>query len=283
VIPWLPLLIVSGALAQDNAPGGYRASPELPVSSVALRPALVLDPEWAPVAQLGFDGRLWRDPWSLHVQAPFVYSWRPDGSWSAAGLGLARLGAARAVSKKPRWLGVDLYLPTAPPSMTARSWATLAQETTFGAGARLSYERLWALDSPISVRLALGGHYWSMCQLDPCLTDHAALLPAGELLAARSWMLAPGWAVVTEGELTIDEVHATIRLMGRRVQPLDEGALVADLGVQIPPWTWADAFSAQIIAQLRWYPEGILLERPEPPDPLDELEWQPPDPLLFHP
>jgi hypothetical protein len=279
----LPLLLaVTAPRAQDNAPGGYRMSPELPVPSVALRPALVLDHEWANVLQLGFDGQAWLDPWSIHLQAPVVFAWRPDGSWSAAGLGLARIGAARAVSKKPRWLGVELFLPTAPPSMTARSWGTLAQETVFGAGARLSYEQLWPLASPISLRVTAGAHYWSSCQLDLCTTYAPALMPSAEIIAARSWMVAPGWAVVTEHELTIDVVPSTVRIMGRRVQPVGEASMVADLGLQIPLATWADEPTAQLVAQLRWYPQGVIMERSFPEDEEEELEWDPVDPLQWH-
>ena len=264
------LLVSAAPRALDNAPGGYRLSPALPSSSVAIRPALVVDPEWARVAQFTFDGRLYREPWSYHLQHPIVFAWRSDGSWSSAGLGLVRLGAARAISKKPRWIGAELFLPITPPGMTAQSWGSVAQETLFGAGGRLSYERLWDLRSPISLRMALGAHYWS----EPVLGSYAwalpSVLPSAEIIATRSWMNKPGWAVVTEGELTIDAIPASLRVMGRRTQPLERGSLVADLGVQIPPLTWVDWFSPQFVAQIRWYPEGIDLEHPQPPEEDEE-------------
>ncbi len=275
------LSLATPSWAQDNAPGGYRSSPDLPVSSVALRPALVLDHEWANVFQLGFDGHAYREPWSLSVQAPVVFAWRPDGSWSGAGVGQARIGAMRAVSKRPRWIGVEVSIPTAPPGMTARSWGTLAQEALFGAGARVSYQRLWPLDSPIDLRAAAGARYWSSCQLETCATQGRAFLPAAELIAARSWMVAPGWAVVTEHELTIDVVWSTARVMGRRTQPIQDGALVADLGLQVPLPTWADEPTVQLIAQIRWYPDGIMVSRPEPPPEEDSIEWEALDPLLM--
>lgn len=278
----IPLLLAATASqAQDNAPGGYRMSPELPASSVALRPTMVLDHEWANVLQLGFDGQAWLDPWSVHLQAPVVFAWRPDGSWSAAGLGLARIGAARGVGKKPHWLGLELLVPTAPPSMTTRSWGTIAQEALFGAGARVSYERLWALDSPISLRVAVGAHYWSTCQLDSCTSYAPAVLPSAEIIAARSWMVAPGWAVVTEHELTIDIVASTVRAMGRRVQQVGDSCVVADLGLQVPIATWADEPTLQLIAQLRWYPQGITMERPDPLED-EELEWDEADPYRYY-
>ncbi len=274
------LLAVAAPRAQDNAPGGFRSSPELPCNSAALRPATVIDPEWANVLQLGFDGRVYREPWSLHLQAPVIHAWRPDGTWSATGLGAARISAARAVSKKPRWVGLELYVPLAPPGFSSRSWATISQESTFGAGARLFYERSWDLRSPISLRAAAGAHYWGSCPYCGPYT-RPGTIPAGEIIASRSWMISPGWAVVSEGELTIDHVPASIRAMGRRVQPIEDGALVVDLGLQIPPLSWADYPSAQFIAQIRWYPQGITVARPEPPPEEDSIEWDELDPLLM--
>ncbi len=264
----LLLLLAATGQAQDNAPGGYRLSPEVPVHSAALRPALVVDPAWAHVAQLSFDGRVFLDPWAITLQHPWVFAWRGDGSWSDAAPGVVRLGASRAMGKKPNWLGLDLTLPVVPHGMAARSWGSVAQETLFGAGARLQYEHLWPLQSPISLRLALGVRTWSECGLPDsnCGSYKPPLLPDAELIAARSWMVTPGWAVVTEHELLFDPVPTSSRLMLRRTQPLSQGTLVADLGLQAPLTTYADYFSLQLVAQLRWYPEGIELMRQLPPE-----------------
>lgn len=262
----LALLTTCPSLAQDNAPGGYRLTPELPSTSASIRPALVTDPEWAPVFQATVDARWWLDPWAVHVEHPWVFAWQPDGDWSRTAPGLLRLGATRAVSKKPRWLGLELALPLTPPGMTATSWASLAQESVFGVGGMVSYERLWAHRSPTSLRVALGVRYWGDCVHRWCGMLTPSLFPAAEIIAARSWQLAPGWALVTEAELVIDAIPASIRLLGRRVQPLADGCLVLDLGVQVPPWTYAEYFSFQAVGQLRWYPQGITLVRPPPPD-----------------
>ncbi len=261
---FVSLLAIAASGAQDNAPGGYRLTPEVPVTSVALRPALVFDPEFAHVAQATLDARLCFDPWAVHLQHPWVFAWQPDGEWSAASPGLLRLGVSRAVSKKPRWVGLELSFPLTPPGMTARSWGSLAQESVFGVGGRLSYERLWPLRSPVSLRVALGARYWSECVIPDCGLTASSILPDLELIAARSWQLTPGWALVTEGELVVDAVPVSFRLLGRRVQPLERGSLVADLGVQVPPLTYTDYFSLQLVGQLRWYPEGITLVRPPP-------------------
>jgi hypothetical protein len=241
----LALLWAGGAWAASA--GGYRVGHGLPADLLATREVLVVAPGGPWVFQAMLEGRVTFGKASLDLEVPALYTWTASG-WRDAGLGRVRAGAWLHVGGGPTLdaVGLEASASVFPQGTRVDAWGSIARETVTGADVLFAWEHTWTPDSPLTTRLAFGF-------ASTPYRDGQTAWPAVEVALVKVWAISPAFALVTEGEVLVDRVPATLRVLGR----WDPSARwSADLGIQAPAQLGSGAFehrTVQVVGQVRTF------------------------------
>jgi len=240
------LMMIGAAVAAT--PGGFRVGPSAPVSEVALKQVLVMNPGETWLTQSTVAGRAAVGERLLFdFGLPVAYLWEPDTDWWDLGLGQVKLGTHVHFTKKPgryHQIGLELYVPLMVDGLRVEGWGSLARETLPGGTGLFVWETTWTdpLTGPLTLRLSAG--LWGSEHFD----FFVPIVPSLELAMAKVFHITEEFSAVAEFEVITDWTPVSARALGR----YEEAGFAMDLGVQIPVTEYTTRLETfQLIAQVR--------------------------------